>query len=290
MISHFLNNKNILILGSSGLIGNTISKYFFLNNLSLTLGVSLNTSDDIKKYLSRFGVVEIVDPIKTDFEKIISKINPSLIINCLGITKHLENKNNKENFYFINSIFPNLLSKLEYKLIHISTDCIFEKRNGENFIANDVYGYSKYLGEKNLNKAIIIRTSTIGHELKNQYGLLEWFLNNKNKVIKGYKNAFFNGVTTLNLSKFILNYNFDFNNGNKVINLISERISKFEILKLFNTIYNANKNINSSMYPKIDRSLGKNDNNEILHKIDISWDMQIREMKLFKEKNEFFKQ
>ena len=36
-------------------------------------------------------------------------------------------------------------------------------------------------------------------------------------------------VTTLNLSKFILNYNF--NNDNKVINLISERISKFEILK-----------------------------------------------------------
>ena len=46
-------------------------------------------------------------------------------------------------------------------------------------IANDMYGYSKYLGEKNLNKGIIIRTSTIGHELKNQYGLLEWFLNNK---------------------------------------------------------------------------------------------------------------
>ena len=43
------------------------------------------------------------------------------------------------------------------------------------------------------------------------------------------------------------------------------------------------------MYPKMDRSLGKNVNNEILHKIDISWDMQIREMKLFKEKNEFFK-
>ena len=59
--------------------------------------------------------------------------------------------------------------------------------------AKDDYGKSKIISDKILlksKKTIIIRTSTIGHEIKTKRGLLEWFLS-CNKICYGYKKAFF---------------------------------------------------------------------------------------------------
>ena len=67
------------------------------------------------------------------------------------------------------------------RLIHISTDCVFSGERGqydENSItdAKDLYGISKSIGDINVENALTIRTSTIGHELNSKSGLLEWFL------------------------------------------------------------------------------------------------------------------
>ena len=64
----------------------------------------------------------------------------------------------------------------------------------------DLYGRSKVLGEINYKNSITIRKSVIGHELSSNFGLLEWFLNQKNKV-NGYKKAIFSGLTVLELAK-----------------------------------------------------------------------------------------
>ena len=50
--------------------------------------------------------------------------------------------------------------------------------------------------------SITLRTSIIGHELGSSYGLLEWFLKSKNKVL-GYENVKFNGVTTTEIFNFL---------------------------------------------------------------------------------------
>ena len=281
----YLKNKKILIVGSSGLIGNTISKYFFKNNINLYLGISKKTKQKSKNYLSNFGKISVLDPLyTTNFEKKVISINPDLIINCIGITKHLVNKHKKEEIYFLNSVFPNLVSRISSKIgskfIHISTDCIFQKINNKTFIANDIYGYSKYLGEKNLDKGLIIRTSTIGHEITNEYGLLEWFLNNKKNSVKGYKNAFFNGVTTLSLAEFIFNELLNIYEDNKVINLVSKKISKLEVLKLIKKSYNLDKIITITHNPKIDRCLNKQTKGKIFE-IKKTWEEQIEEMKKF---------
>ena len=74
----------------------------------------------------------------------------------------------------INSSLPNFLSnlsiKFSFKLIHISTDCVFDGKKGnykETSIPNstDDYGFSKSLGEVYSENCITLRTSIIGHEL-----------------------------------------------------------------------------------------------------------------------------
>ena len=85
---------------------------------------------------------------------------------------------------------------LNFKLIHISTDCVFDGKHGnysEDDIPNpqDIYGLSKYFGEVKSDNCLTIRTSVIGPELKKSQGLYEWFMK-QNGEIKGYKkNLFF---------------------------------------------------------------------------------------------------
>ena len=124
-------------------------------------------------------------------KKIVSKTNPDYVINCSGIVK--KNIKSINDLYEVNALFPiklDLLSqKKKFKLIHISTDCVFDGKKG-NYSektkpnANDLYGKSKAAGEINDEVNLTIRTSTIGHELSTKYGLLEWFLSNKKTIIK----------------------------------------------------------------------------------------------------------
>ena len=121
-------------------------------------------------------------------------------------------KNLEDLEKFINSELPRKLNQLvikrDKKLIHFSTDCVFGGYTGgydENSIkdAIDDYGKTKSLGEFNSEFNLCIRTSIIGPEIKqNGEGLLHWIFQQKGKVY-GYKNVFWSGVTTLELSKAI---------------------------------------------------------------------------------------
>ena len=98
------------------------------------------------------------------------------------------------------------------KLIQLSTDCVFSGDKG-NYLetdipdAEDTYGVPKKLGEINYPNCLTLRTSFINSELRNKTGLalFEWILNYKK--VYGFKKAFYNGFTTLELSKIIYKIN-----------------------------------------------------------------------------------
>ncbi len=280
-----LTKNKILILGSSGLIGNTVSKYLHKMNCDIALGISKKTNDDNINILKKISNVVILDPLNySEFTSKLNTIKPDTIINCIGITKHVIEKYEDAEIFFLNSIFPNLLSlwcsRNKKRLIHISTDCIFDGTlPGSRTIEKDIYGYSKFLGEKNLNNGIIIRTSTIGHELNSNYGLLEWFLS-QGSTVNGFRKAFFNGVTTLTLSKYIYNIVNKTKNNKIVINLTSNKISKYDLLLIINNLYKCNKNIIPLDNPIIDRSLLYYPKEKLVH-IKKSWANQIFETKIF---------
>jgi len=196
-------------------------------------------------------------------KKKISSISPEIIINCVGIVKSEVSSISSKKVIKINSklpIFLNIIShELKFKLIHISTDCVFSgrsKKNTEKSKAdpNDLYGKSKLLGEFKSKKNLVIRTSIIGHEIKHKRGLLEWFLKQE-KAINGFSNAYFSGLTTLELSKIFYKYIL-FNHGiSGLFHISGKRINKYNLLKKIKKIYNKKILIKKEIKFKIDRTL-----------------------------------
>ena len=77
----------ILILGSSGLLGNTMTKYFLLKKEYQTFGLVRQSSKVNlfnKKFHNNFFVIEDFLDFER-FEKLIKGVKPDLVINCIGI-------------------------------------------------------------------------------------------------------------------------------------------------------------------------------------------------------------
>ena len=215
-----MKRKRILILGCTGMFGSTLSTFLSEKKYKIFL-----VGKDKKKILllkKKFKNIYCLDLTNfKEIEKVIKKIQPNFIINASGIVKSIIKKTSRNYVIILNALLPKYLStisnKYNFKLIHISTDCVFSGKEGnycENSLkdAEDFYGLTKSIGEiSNCANSLTLRTSIIGHELKNysSRGLLEWvlkFRRNKKKVINGYAKAFFSGLTTLELSKIIEKY------------------------------------------------------------------------------------
>ena len=257
----------IIILGSSGLVGNTITKFFLNQSKYETFGFVRDLekiSIFEKKYHKNFIYMNNILDFE-EFEKILIKSKPKLIINCLGITNKLLKNNFQsiERSLKINALFPHKLhticTKIDARLIHLSTDCVFSGRRGfykEDDIPDplDIYGRSKLLGELNYSNSLTIRKSVIGHEFLSSNGLLEWFLNKKESV-EGYKNAIFSGLTVLELAKIIDQYIIPNKKLSGIIHVAGNPISKYELLHLISIEYQKKINIIPNESLKIDRSL-----------------------------------
>lgn len=280
----------ILILGSNGLVGNTITKYFFERGDYQTFATLRDYSKlklFHKKYHQKFLMIEnILDYAET--EKIIKSINPDILINCLGITNKeiLINPIQVEKFITINSLFPHWLqricSDLGARLIHFSTDCIFSGNKGsysEQDIPDppDIYGRSKLLGELNYENTLTIRKSVIGHELASKKGLLEWFLN-QNNFVQGYKNVIFSGITVLELARLIDTYIIPRSNLKGILNISGESISKFDLLKILAKVYDKSIEIIPNESMKINRTLNGSQFNKLTGYRISSWSSLINSM------------
>lgn len=246
--------KKIIILGSSGLIGSTLFKYLSSKNKISVYGTYNKNKPPFKNQK------------KFDFNKDNKSFlaNYDLIINCIGITKHNPLSSNIDLVYNLNIKLPLILNDLvkskKVNVIQISSDCIFSGSKG-NYKENDIdysldtYGQTKRIAEIIMKDSLIIRTSTIGHEFFFKNGLLEWFLSNKKKCV-GFKNAYFNGLTTLELAKIIYKYFISKSYYPKYsINLGSKKISKYDLLCKLNKVYDLNINIEKNYDFQIDRTL-----------------------------------
>ena len=280
----------IVILGSTGLLGNTISKYFFERADYQTIAVSRNYSKIKlfkKKYHKNFLIIEnILDYI--EIKKTLQTLEPDILINCLGITnkEKIDNSRQIENFININSLLPHRLqricSEIGTRLIHLSTDCIFSGNKGfytENDIPDSaaIYGRSKLLGELDFENTLTIRKSVIGHELVSRNGLLEWFLN-QNSSVQGYKNVIFSGLTVLELAKLIDKYILPRSDLKGILNISGKSISKFDLLKIIAEIYNKSIEIIPNESIKINRTLNSSKFNKLTGYKANSWPVLIKSM------------
>lgn len=181
---------------------------------------------------------DATDP--TGLDPILAEIQPEVVINAVGILNNTAEEK-KTLAVMVNSLFPHVLDdkskEYGYKLIHISTDCVFSGASGcytetSHTDADSFYGKSKALGEIDNDSNLTIRTSIIGPEIRNtRIGLLDWFLHQHGEI-NGYTRAIWTGVTTLQLAKAIAGIPDSGLTG--VIHLVNgESITKYNLLMLF---------------------------------------------------------
>ena len=255
----------ILIFGSTGMLGHTLIRYLMNQNLvDVEFTVRNNSKQELCKKVFKKEAKYYVDAENPHSAlKAIKDFHPDYCINCLGLIKQKKESRNYVKAIQINSLIPHLLSDYcmenDSQLIHISTDCVFSGKKG-NYLDSDspdpqdLYGRSKLLGEVSNKNALTIRTSIIGPEINSANGLFEWFKSSE-KSIYGYKEAFFSGLPTIELSKIIFQFLIKRKIKNDIYNLSSNPISKFDLLNLINEVYDFNKDIIADDSFKIDRTL-----------------------------------
>ena len=120
----------------------------------------------------------------------------------------------------------------------------------------------------------------VGHEISTSKSLLSWFLSQKNSV-KGYRNAIFTGLPTIEIACFLKDYLIPNEKLNGLFHLSSEPISKYDLLLLIAKIYGKNIDIIPDDSLVIDRSL---DSTLIRNKLNFqpeSWEEMILRMYKF---------
>jgi dTDP-4-dehydrorhamnose reductase len=209
------------------------------------------------------------------------------VINAVGIIKQLPTSKDVLTTLEINSIFPQRLARIaqkhKFRLINISTDCVFSGKKGhyieEDFAdAEDLYGKSKFLGEVYGKNCLTLRTSIIGRELASEHSLIEWFLSNTGGKVKGYKNAVYSGFPTIFLAEIIADLMKNYQEIEGLFHISSEPINKFELLCLVKEKYNSDIEITPFEDFYIDRSLDSTKFRNLTGFMPHTWEVMIDRM------------
>ena len=283
----------LLILGASGLLGNTLIKYFFRKSNYQTFGTvrdNLQVRFFDKKYHKNFRILNDILNF-TELENIIDKFRPNVVINCIG----LNNKINKNDFYtiekyiLINSLLPHKLqsicSRVGIRLIQLSSDCVFSGIKG-NYSEKDlpdpldIYGKSKLMGELESENCLTIRKSVIGHELIKKEGLLDWFLSRNDKV-EGYQKAIFSGLTVLELARIIDIFILPRTELNGILHIAGFPISKYDLLNIISSEYKKSIELIPNHSLKVNRSLDSTYFNRLTGYQIQPWPLLIKSMHEF---------
>lgn len=272
----------VLVIGIKGMAGHVIFTSFSKMDKYEVYGIARNIESTNKIFN--------IDVSQTEEIKKIVDLGFDIIINCIGIlNKDAEDNPHKAIFY--NSYFPHFLEHItrnkKTKVISISTDCVFSGKKG-NYTETDFkdgegfYAASKALGELNNSKDLTIRTSIIGPQISDGIGLFHWFMN-QNNSISGYTNAFWSGVTTIELAN-IIDKTITQNVSGLIIVTGKGKIDKYSLLNLFNKVFRDNKiTINPKSDYNVDKSMYsiRSDFNYS----PIGYEQMIKEMKDWIENN-----
>ena len=256
---------SILIIGGSGMLGHKLYQ-----RLSPDFEVFATVRSDLAT-VERFGIfqghsifpgVDVTDP--SAVRRVVEIVRPECVINCVGVVKQNPTLADKIRTLTINSIFPNQLAQLSaefgFRLITISTDCVFDGKIGnyaeiDEANARDLYGLSKFLGEVTDGRSLTIRTSIIGRELSTSHSIVEWFLAHRGGTVDGYTRAIYSGFPTIELADTIAKLISNHSDLNGLFHISSGPISKFELLTLVNKYFKAGVSIVPSEAVVVDRSL-----------------------------------
>lgn len=255
----------ILIVGATGMLG-----YSLFSNLYNSAKIeAYGTVRNIDSIAARFAGMEenIFTGVDVNslskLKSILQTLKPDMVINCIGLIKQHSISKQHLNAVQINSLLPHQLAALcdenGGKLIHFSTDCVFDGVKGlylehDKPDAQDLYGRSKCLGEVDYAPHLTLRTSIIGHELNSSVSLIDWFLSQKVKV-GGFSKAIFSGLPTCYIAQLIIDKSEELLATTGLYHLSADPINKYDLLKLVAEVYQKKISIIPNDSLLINRSL-----------------------------------
>lgn len=267
--------KRVLLLGATGMLGSAVygvlkDKYELLlavrnvDKMNLLERVYGRTSKHIVLPFDAAAIYEDCSakrgypgPYFSEFLGRAGEVDN--VINAIGVTIPFALRNPSLTF-FVNGSLPHILaSAFGERLIHITTDCVYNGIEGYPYdeyspkSPPDVYGHSKSLGEP--TECLTIRTSIIGRELDGFTGLLEWFLQQEGQTISGFAEHYWNGITTKqfgHLCDRIMTSPNEFPRRG-IYHVFSTPVSKYEMLLAFQRKYG----VRCRIEPKNDQKLNR---------------------------------
>ncbi len=256
----------VLILGGGGMLGHKAWQVFRAQGGDVF--VTFRHFDERLRATGMFEgsrVIEGVDAWELDtVQRAIAQARPDWILNCIGIIKQREEAKDPTQAVYVNALFPHLLGEAcreaGARLIHVSTDCVFSGRRGpyretDPSDAEDLYGRTKYLGEVPGPGSLTIRTSIIGRDLFRDLSLVDWFLSQAGKQVRGYARTLYTGLTTTALSRELWCLVSEQPSLEGLYQVASAPITKFDLLVMLNEAFHTETRIVRDETEVSDRSL-----------------------------------
>ena len=234
----------IAVLGAAGMLGHRI--YAELASHFPTWAL---VRQDFEAYqdLGLFDLKNFIGGCDAEdrfsLERHLDQLRPTHIVNCVGLTTRKIDPRQNHRVVLVNAWLPHNLqswcARNGAHLIHFSTDCVFSGSKGNyresDFPdAQDLYGISKHLGEVSGNRALTLRGSIIGREIRHQTELVEWFLTQRGLTAKGYINVRYSGVTTNYMASLVRHILDQRPNLEGLYHVSAPPLSKFDLLSQIN--------------------------------------------------------
>lgn len=189
MFSHDIIKKRILIFGANGLLGqHLVAFYSSMENIEL-LGCSIEEQPYFKNNTAAYSRCDITS--REDVKKIVYDFYPDVLINSSGFTNVDLCEKERENAWKINvkgvEHVTEACRAIDAKIIHISTDYIFNGLNGpydEKAKADPLgyYGRTKLASENVLKIGAVvysvIRTNVLYGIADGKTDFVTWVINN----------------------------------------------------------------------------------------------------------------
>ena len=203
----------ILITGASGLLGLNLA--LDAGRAHEVIGVDRSTLASAPFQVIRADLLD-----RDAVTRVIKESKPEAVINCAALADFDACEANPELARLLNTELPGRLADVcarrKIRLLHISTDAIFDGQKSGYYAENDrpnpsgAYATTKYEGEKAVLQvnpfAIVARVNFYGWSLSGKRSLAEFFVNNlsNEKAINGFTDVIFCPMLVNHLSEVLL--------------------------------------------------------------------------------------
>jgi len=179
---------NILIIGGSGLVGSTLSKYLEPNN---EIHLTTNTRDVSDTYNKT--KIDLLHDYKK-LEKLIDDFKPNVIVNTAAYPNvDFCETHKKESDYLHVEIVKKLIEKCcktNSKQIYLSSDAVFDGNSNSKYIESDLTNPLSHYGKTKLNAEKILLESSSSNTVLRTTVIYGWHERSRftNWVLKKLRN------------------------------------------------------------------------------------------------------